>query len=276
MNKGENTNMTTEEQKTQELQKQMTPEERKVANLHNKLRLSIYAYDTVYKAQYYKDAASKIERLRKYIDRGMQFKAARNVLMDTALKTQAGIMREYKRGVRGHIRALKDWQRRYAIAYKNEKATYQDPSKEMLQRQDFEALINSMDEKGLNNYLKDLNNGKTLNTFEVNYLLSKTKDNSSAHNLVKSYKKKNNIGEEYKNTKEWKEVQTNIGILQTYEHSPFIYKAPENGEVISRDAINVNRIGSTMLADYSPNNNIQDDAAEPIRGGKDLFADETD
>lgn len=273
MDKGEIAKMSAEE-KRQEAENQMTPEERKVLNLQGKLRLKFYAYDTVYNAQYYKEAEDKIERLQKYLDHGMHFKADKNTLLDTAMKTQAGIMRDYKKGVKGHIRALQEWQQRYATAWENEKATYQDPSKEMLQRQDFEVLINSMDEKGLNSYLKNLDNGKVLNTFEVNYLLNKTKGNSPAHSLVKTYKEKNNIGEEYKNTKEWKEVQSNIGVLKVYENSPLFYKAPENGEELSRDAINVNNIGYKMLADYSATNNPQADTIKPIQGGKDLFAEE--
>lgn len=266
--------MTPEERK-KEVQKFMTPEERKVSKLQDKLNLDYYAYNSVFNARYYKDTADKIKELQDYLKHGMQFKVEKNHLLDTARKTQAGIMKKYKKGIEGHIRALKEWQSRYATAYKNEKATYQDPYKEMLQRQDFETLINSMDEKRLSNYLKSLSERKLLNTFEVNYLLGKTKDNIKLQSQVKQYQETNHIGEEYKNTKEWQEVQSNIGILKVYEHSPFFYEKPENGEKLSRKAINVNRIGDTMLTDYSATGNLQADSLKRIEGGKDLFADET-
>lgn len=273
MSEKEISKMTAKERK-EKAQEFMTPEERKVLNVQNKFKLNNYTFDSVYNAPYYKEAANKIERLHKYIENGMRYKGDRPVLLDTAQKTARGIMRKYKKGIGKHIAALEEWQQNYITAFNNERANYQNPQETLLQRQDYENMINSMNDRDLKDYIKNINHGTVLNDFEVNYLLNRVKDNDGLHGAVMSYKESNNIGKEYKNTNEWKEVQSSLGILRVYKESPFFYKAPEDGESISRKSIDVTGMGNRMLGSYTAGNNLQAESTRKIEGGEDLFASE--
>ncbi len=264
----------TEKERKQKAQEFMTPEERKVLNVQNKFKINNYTFDSVYNAPYYKQAANKIERLHKYIEDGMRYKADRSVLLDTAQKTAQGIMEKYKKGIKKHIAALEEWQQNYITAFNNERANYQDPQKVLLQRQDYVNIINSMNDRDLNNYIKNINRNTSLNNFEVNYLLNRVKGNDGLYGAVMAYKNANNIGKEYKNTNEWKEVQSSLGILRVYKDSPFFYKAPEDGESISRKSIYVTGMGNRMLGNYTAGNNLQAESTRKIEGGEDLFASE--
>ena len=201
MSEKEISKMTAKERK-EKAQELMTPEERKVLSVQNKFKLNNYTFDSVYNAPYYKEAANKVERLHKYIEDGMRYKGDRPVLLDTAQKTARGIMRKYKKGIGKHIAALEEWQQNYITAFNNERANYHNPQEILLQRQDYENMINSMNDRDLKNYVKNINRGTVLNDFEVNYLLNRVKDNDGLHKVVILYKEVNNIGKEYKNTKE--------------------------------------------------------------------------
>lgn len=177
-----------------------------------------------YNAPYYNEALKQVGKLRKYCQSRVNAQDSRaNILADSS-KSAKYIMAQFRDGVDNQIKELKQWQRDYSNYYRDKKADYESPEVELLRRQDWNSKLHSMNKTDLARFIQELAEPgrKPLTKYEADSLLSYAKDDPKLYANAKGYVESRHIGEEWKNSKYWQEVQQSLSILNTYQTSPFM------------------------------------------------------
>ncbi|MCC4398949.1 hypothetical protein LMC10_02435 [Limosilactobacillus reuteri] len=214
--------------------------------------------NTPYNADYYNQAIKRVEKLKDYCQSSMKNKHPRADIIADIDSSAHAIMRDYHEGVKDQIKQLKQWQQDYIKYFKNKEKKYDSPQEELLHRQDWNSMVNAMDSEELADYIRELTNddSKTLGAYEVNTLLSKTKNNPSLFALVKSYRNTKHVGSEWETTDAWQQVEKSLSILGVYQRNNILYDKPEEGEWISRKMIDPKEEAMSVLNSH-PNNHSQ-------------------
>lgn len=214
--------------------------------------------NTPYNADYYNQAIKRVEKLKDYCQSSMKNKHPRADIIADINSSAHAIMRDYHEGIEDQIKQLKQWQQDYIKYFKNKEKKYDNPQEELLHRQDWNSMVNAMDSEELADYIRELTNddSKTLGAYEVNTLLSKTKNNPSLFALVKNYRNAKHVGSEWETTDAWQQVEKSLSILGVYQRNNILYDKPEEGEWISRKMIDPKEEAMSVLNSH-PNNHSQ-------------------
>lgn len=231
---------------------------------------------TPYNAPYYDTALKQIEKLKKYCLSQINAQNSKaNILADSS-KSANYIMNQFRNGVDNQIKELKQWQIDYANYYRDKKANYESPEVELLRRQDWDSKLHSMKKDDINSFIQGLAKPgrKLLTKYEADSLLSYVKNDPNLYANAKGYIQSRHIGEEWKNSKYWQEVQQSLAILKVYQKSPFIYEKPQEGEWISHKAINVNDIANQAFNDHSDLYGVKSKYNNNVRQAINIFEDD--
>ncbi|WP_267201344.1 hypothetical protein [Limosilactobacillus kribbianus] len=218
-------------------------------------KLNGYANISIYEADYYKQAINDINKLKDYITREKKRKTSKQQILADSQTTAKAILQNYRQAVHNHIEDLETWQKNYIKQFESSKKEYDNPQLELLHRQDFNAKLNAMNDRQLSNYISNLNEHGQLTVYELNTLMGAVKGKSRLYNILKVYKDSNNIGSEYKNTKEWKAVNSALNTLGVYEQSDGIYTAPDASGRPHR--INLLNLGNEETIGYNDDDGQQ-------------------
>lgn len=231
-----------------------------------------------YNAPYYNEALKQIGKLRKYCQSRVNAQDSRTNILADSSKSAKYIMAQFRDGVSNQIKELKQWQRDYSNYYRDKKADYESPEVELLRRQDWDSKLHSMNKTDLGQFIQELAQPgrKPLTKYEADSLLSYAKDDPKLYANAKGYVESHHIGEEWKNSKYWQEVQQSLSILNTYQTSPFIYEKPKEGEWLSHKAINVNEIANEVLNSQFDKYGLKGKYTNKARQAVNIFEDNED